>query len=335
MEGDEIARNLGVMPWSLPQALGLDLNDEAVRGALDGTLADLVGSGVLRETQSGNALTLSRVGQAVVDQGEYQLSHVWPVWFRSRQARPGDDDYLAAAVRISEVEHDSFAMCRAVSSQEIFEAIPRPFSPGDATGFFTRHRDQGLIAGVLTGAQTIRPTYKGVVLATQKALSEFQELVAKLEKKWEVASVDFKRELGLATKDQKGEFVKDIISLVNTQQEAQRFLMIGWDPKSREVTGGIGQVTEEQLQQILSSYADPVPTVVLQTGEWHGATVGAIEVIREPAKIPYRFSREIGRFKAGDLFVRHGTVCEPPTPGELQALQEEGDRARRQLGSSS
>ncbi len=56
-------------------------------------------------------------------------------------------------------------------------------------------------------------------------------------------------------------------------------------------------------------------------------TVGVLEVLRDPAQVPYRFSRDAGRYAKDDVFVRHGSHVEPPTPAELAALIEEGQRA--------
>lgn len=141
--------------------------------------------------------------------------------------------------------------------------------------------------------------------------------------------MDFKRELKLVTAEQKAEFVKDMLALATTQLDARRFYLIGWDPKTRKFLppGVDPKITEDQIQQILGSYCDPPPHLRYRTLPLRGGRAGVIEVERNPAYVPYRVSRPIGRLKAGQTFVRHRTVTEPPTPAEEAALKEEAQRA--------
>jgi hypothetical protein len=54
--------------------------------------------------------------------------------------------------------------------------------------------------------------------------SGYQEsrFIDDLVAEWETTSVDFKRQLSLDTMDQKAEFVKDILCLVNTKASRRR-----------------------------------------------------------------------------------------------------------------
>ena len=60
--------------------------------------------------------------------------------------------------------------------------------------------------------------------------------------------------------------------------------------------------------------------------------VGKLEVLREPAKLPYTVSRPLAgekkRMTANQVFVRHGSQTVEAPPADLQAIQDEGDRAR-------
>ncbi len=164
---------------------------------------------------------------------------------------------------------------------------------------------------------------------------ETERLILSLETRWEDPYVDFKRQLSLSKMNEKAEFVKDILGLANTQGASRRFLPVGWDDQTRTVVppGVSPQINQDRLQQILNTYTDPPPHLSYRTSEWHGVPVGIIEVIREPLRVPYRVSRRVGKRDVGEVFVRHGTITEAPTPRELDALAEEGLNARLREGA--
>jgi hypothetical protein len=155
-------------------------------------------------------------------------------------------------------------------------------------------------------------------------------LIGELEGRWEDPYVDFKRQIGLRSASDKAEYVKDMLGLANTQGRSRRFLMIGWDDESKSVVTAAlsSRITQDRLQQVLNRYADPPPHISYTTHLWRGSVVGLIEITREPIRLPYKVSRRIGKRNEGEVFVRHGTITEPPTPRELQALHDEGLNAR-------
>jgi hypothetical protein len=55
----------------------------------------------------------------------------------------------------------------------------------------------------------VYPTYIGIVRVTEQAQTELQQLVAQ----WETTNIEFKRQLDLASKAEKAEFVRDILSI--------------------------------------------------------------------------------------------------------------------------
>ena len=66
----------------------------------------------------------------------------------------------------------------------------------------------------------VRETYKGLVLQTKCHLTIEAREIDYLVEEWETTSVDFKQELETRTKDQKAEFVKDVLG--SRQHESQR-----------------------------------------------------------------------------------------------------------------
>ena len=79
-------------------------------------------------------------------------------------------------------------------------------------------------------------------------------------------------------------------------------------------------------------YTTLIVDVRYEVVDYRDGPVGMLEVLRYPRKLPYSVARSIGdrkRIEQGDIFVRHGSQVEKPTSLELQALQDEGDQARR------
>src|SRR5205814_656607 len=133
------------------------------------------------------------------------------------------------------------------------------------------------------------------------------------------------------------EFAKDVIALVNTKSSGARFMVIGFDDKSRafhlSVQPGVGP---DRLQDILNERVEPFPNVTYHTVSWESGTVGIIEIEREPHKLPYKAKKDMvaksGPIAASDVFVRHGThnVMLALDAPELLDLIAEGNRARGQ-----
>jgi hypothetical protein len=177
-------------------------------------------------------------------------------------------------------------------------------------------------------------TYRGLVWETRRGFTLESRFIEDLVAEWETTSVDFKRQLSLDTMDQKAEFVKDILSLVNTKASGRRWLIIGFDDKTHRYFGPPdSKITQNRIEQLLARYIDPSIDVRYEAVEYRAGRVGKLEVLRDPKKLPYCVKEQMNRDKKpplmpGDLFVRHGSQVEKPTSGELQALQEEGDLAR-------
>jgi hypothetical protein len=183
----------------------------------------------------------------------------------------------------------------------------------------------------------MRETYKGLVLQTKCDLTIEAREIDDLVEEWETTSVDFKRELETRTKDQKAEFVKDVLGLVNTKASGERWLIVGFDDKSHTYHPGCTLPSgQDDLEQILSVYTNPMVEVRYDIVEHYDGPVGRLRILRDPAKLPYRVAKSIGnkkRIEEGQVFVRHGSQTEEPTDAELQSLLEEGERARKEKSS--
>ena len=55
-------------------------------------------------------------------------------------------------------------------------------------------------------------------------------------------------------------------------------------------------------------------------------------MLRDPTKVPYRVTKTLAHIGKGDVYVRHGSQVELPTPAELANLEVEGQAAASALG---
>ena len=182
----------------------------------------------------------------------------------------------------------------------------------------------------------VRPTYQGLVWGTRRGFTIESKLIDELVKEWETTDVDFKREISLDTKKQKAEFAKDVLGLANTKSSGRRYLIVGFDDKTRDyLAPPDSTVTPDRMERILSDLTDSVVNIRYKIVDCRLGKVGRLEVLREPEKLPYRAVKDVlvdekGRkgLERGKVYVRHGSQIEAPTETELQALEDEGRRAR-------
>ncbi len=175
-------------------------------------------------------------------------------------------------------------------------------------------------------------TYAGLVWETRRGFTLMSTFIDELVAEWETTSVDFKRELHLNTADEKAEFFKDVLSLANTKASGRRWMIIGFDNRSHAYYGPPDQsINQNRIEQVLSMYTTPCVDVRYEAVDYRDGPIGMLEVLRDSKKIPYYVAKSIGdkkRIEQGDIFVRHGSQVEEPTPTERQRLSDEGDQAK-------
>lgn len=187
----------------------------------------------------------------------------------------------------------------------------------------------------MTLRANLHATYRGLVWETRRGLTLESQFIDNLVIEWETTSVEFKGEQHTDTAGQKAELVKDLLGLANTQASGRRWLIIGFDDKTREYTGPPDpKLTQNHLEQLLARYTDPPVTIRYEVVDYRAGPVGKLEVLRDAAKLPYSVAKSIGekkRILEGQIFVRHGSQTEEPTPLELQAIRDEAQRAKDRL----
>jgi hypothetical protein len=245
-------------------------------------------------------------------------------------------EFLSMVAQIGQEVYDDYVCVREVPGEELATALG--WSTGEQNNSRVFYVAQSLEhIGLLgthntIGLTRVIPNYRGIVAATREQPSEWLAVVEEAVNEWETTNVDFKRQLNLKSDNEKAEFIRDILGLATTKSSGRRFLIVGFDNKTHEFSQSVdSKIDQDQLENVLNHYTEPTPRVRYTTVPWGGGVVGIIEVIREPAKLPYQVKHPLGgqkRVEAGDIFVRHGSHTEPPSPTELANSIAEGENAR-------
>ena len=334
-------QTLGLQEFSLAEILSTELGIPNFRMRPDydqstyykgmGRAIEALMEAGLMGNQRDSQGSISKAGQ------DYAID-VMPVWLQICQERLdiGHERVLRVVNQLSQKKADDHAWLEMATHEAIVSQLNET-GISDRLQFIAHELKQwGFVSGWISVAGTvqIQSTFKGLVWETRRGFTLESQFIDDLVAEWETTSVDFKRQLSLDTMDLKAEFVKDILSLINTKASGRRWFIIGFDDRSHAYFGPPdSRITQNRIEQILARYIAPSVDVLYEAVECRVGRVGKLEVIRDPTKLPYRVKEQMNREKKpprmpGDLFVRHGSQVERPTDAELLALQEEGDHAR-------
>jgi hypothetical protein len=294
----------------------------------------------LHDLQGLGLITFHSLWHVTIDQEARKirvssLRTCWPTFHKS-WLEPRQEAFLAKLCEMSEVREDSWAHLEQVQGDDVLRAIGEAPNRGECVPIIQTLENLGLVESRLTmGSFPVFPTYGGLVRATEKIATEGQTLVLDLLEDWETTNVDFKRELHLDTKDEKAEFVRDVLALANTQVTGDRYLVTGFDPKTHEFTiGADPKVAPDTIENILNEFTKPPVTVAYKTFAWTDGSgdIALLEVVRDRAKVPYRVSRRLAGDKKvieeGQVFVRHNSHVAIASDEEIADLEREATRAR-------
>lgn len=310
------------------RALGLDEREsmESVYDVAD----DLAEIGLVENRSGGAWLQLTQEGREFRD--GVRLQTAWPSI--AKQYLDGQQaEFLAKLIEMSERPNDRYVGLELLEPREVFAALGWPTDDVHQFYELTEQLNDVRCVRRMTpstgGSVPTRPTYYGIVRATQQVQGAWQAELPELIETWETTSVEFKRKLSLKARADKAEFVRDILALVTTQSSGRRLLIVGFGPKTHAFAPDLNpKVTSDHLEDVLNEYVKPALQVRLWRVAWSGGEIGIIEAVRESQKVPYEVRGDIGPLKAGQIFVRHGTHVTEPDPEELVSLREEGRRAR-------
>lgn len=241
--------------------------------------------------------------------------------------------FLDRLVDLSERQGEAFADVDWVTWQDVYASLRWESGAPDPQSLTKSLEDIGLVRRHVTfGTLKSFPTYRGIVRMRECVATEWWGRILGMVAEWETTTVEFKERIPLGTERQKAEFGHDVIALANTKARGrERYVLVGWNDKTRRFeTPFDGSFGQNRLEQILNAYTDPAPDVRLITldhPEGFG-TVAVIQVHRDATRLPHRMAHGGGKIRPGQVFVRHGSQVEEPTPGELDDLIAEGVRAR-------
>jgi len=322
----DIARELG----QEPTAPGFTQTRQAA--AIRGAMMELDGLGLV-EVRRGT-LPFAKVTQNGLQVAAGSFRDLWPS-LAEQYVTDDQRTFLGATATLAESRENTCADIDLVSAGKVFESLGWESDAGRARALTKELSNLGLLHDrvAIGSIDSVRvaPTYAGFVVATEAHESKLHVLVRGMLAEGETTTVEFKVQLNLSDRDGKGEFVHDVLGLATTKASGRRrFLVVGIDDKTGDVVKSAEPaITQDRIEDILNAYAVPAPEVRYTTvGCAGGLSAGVLEVYRDPTRIPYRFSRGVGKYQTGDVFVRHGSHVEPPTAAELASLEAEGERAR-------
>ena len=334
------ARTIGVDEFELSKALSLTLQIANFRsqpeyhktsyyaGMFEAIKSLKVVQCIENDERSRSHWKVSRFGQE-------HAADPLPLWTTICQEKLDEEhaQFLSIMNRLSPQESSDHVWLKPVGYPEIVTELAWP--KDRLWNVAHELKEWGFLDGYfdIGGGMHLTSTYYGCVWETRRSFTLEAKFIDELVTEWETTSVDFKRQLSLDTMDQKAEFVKDILSLINTKASGRRWLIIGFDDRTHAYFGPPdSRITQNRIEQLLAQYIHPYVDVRYEAVEYRAGRVGKLEVLRDPKKLPYRVKEQMNRDRKpplvpGDLFVRHGSQAVKPEEAEVLALQEESDRA--------
>lgn len=137
-----------------------------------------------------------------------------------------------------------------------------------------------------------------------------------LLKRNEGEKLDFKEKIELYSEGSKRELAKDICAIANSRGGVG-YIIIGIRDKTKEIVGVEKSISEERLQQIVSSRCDPPIPVGIEEVDMDGRIIIIIEIYNGYQK-PYQI-RENGAF-----YIRRGSTTDIMRKQELITSFQEG-----------
>lgn len=330
---DSTARSIGVDQWQLSRFLlgGKPTSQEEYDGStFQKGLVDAV------TNLQGLSLVEQDSHWKVTKAGRTLATDMMPLWWNICQEKLEKEhqQLLQVVNRLSPHSEDDHAWVEGIAEKTLTAELGWSADPLLLESVANDLEQWGFVSGLFFfGGMQLTATYRGLVWETKQGFTLMSRLIDDLVAEWETTSVDFKRELQLDTADQKAEFIKDVLSLANTKASGQRWMVIGFDDRSRTYYGAPDQaITQNRIEQIVARCTTPCVDVQYNPVDYRGGSVGMLEVLRDPQKLPYRVARSIigekKRIEQDDIYVRHGSQVEKPSPLEEQALIDEGIQAR-------
>jgi predicted HTH transcriptional regulator len=142
----------------------------------------------------------------------------------------------------------------------------------------------------------------------------------------EADKIDFKRDqYPLENDRQKSEFIKDIVSIANTQGDGSGYIVLGIksEPNGSKVRFGIKNHHDDaMLQQIVKDKVNPPPTFIYNPYQEENLSFGII-VIPKSKNRPHVIIKDYGILKRNAVYVRRGSSTDEAAREELEEMFHE------------
>ena len=159
------------------------------------------------------------------------------------------------------------------------------------------------------------------------------QLLGELISREEDVDLEFKQSVDLESKEGKAKFLREMLALANSVDD-HSCLILGVEDKTRKLVG-IKNVTEEQVQQVVSGECRPPIFFSFEIVQYRGVSIGVIQIRNSHFK-PHMLKKKLGysdsnngkpqEIRESQIFVRHGSVIDEATREELiQMIQDRGD----------
>ena len=165
-----------------------------------------------------------------------------------------------------------------------------------------------------------------------------EDTLVKLLAEDESIFLEFKSDLDLSSKFGKAKFLREVLSLANSPIK-QGYLLLGVEDKTKKVIG-VGDITEEQVQQIISDWCRPTINFDFWIVEFQGSTVGVMKIY--PVHPPYTLKKKLGfeepsdnkkriqgEIRTNQIFIRRGSII---AEAEIDEVIEMAQRDTPDLG---
>lgn len=141
----------------------------------------------------------------------------------------------------------------------------------------------------------------------------------------ERTTLDFKRDqyrFVKASLEEKAELLKDLLGFANALRRADAYILIGVE----DVRGGRGNVVgisehldDHSLQQFVAHNTNRTLNFQYEAFTFEGKNVGIIRVDMAQDR-PLSLVRDVGRLKAGEVYLRRGSCTDPTKPATADEI---------------
>ncbi|WP_019229259.1 ATP-binding protein [Sedimentibacter sp. B4] len=152
-------------------------------------------------------------------------------------------------------------------------------------------------------------------------MSDRELVMQYIEDSLECEWVDFKEKF-YALKNDKENFIIDIVSFANNLQQKDKFLIFGVEDGSCNICGIDTNTMPDIaiLENLLFEKVEPKVTIILNSVLIENKKIAYIKIPKSNENQPYMLKNECGKAKKGDIFIRKGSVNTKATRMDLDDI---------------